>query len=165
MKATLWHQRVVAVLSFTEATSLQTFWCTMFYSQMLFKKITIFSFCTLKSMLPWFLSVGARAADSCSGCKRHRQTPTNSSSRNCLLPAAAIWRRSVVSVTRQVSLIAVKAARLTINWCICGLIVGLQDYEAALKIDPHNQALQADTQSIRDVIQTSSARQLHWLTL
>ncbi|XP_023811790.1 dynein assembly factor 4, axonemal [Oryzias latipes] len=38
---------------------------------------------------------------------------------------------------------------------------GLQDYEAALKIDPHNQALQADTQSIRDVIQTSSARQLH----
>uniref|UniRef100_A0A3P9KYV0 Dynein axonemal assembly factor 4 n=1 Tax=Oryzias latipes TaxID=8090 RepID=A0A3P9KYV0_ORYLA len=38
---------------------------------------------------------------------------------------------------------------------------GLQDYEAALKIDPHNQALQADTQSIRDIIQTSSARQLH----
>ncbi|RVE72169.1 hypothetical protein OJAV_G00059020 [Oryzias javanicus] len=31
---------------------------------------------------------------------------------------------------------------------------GLRDYEAALKIDPHNQDLQADTQSIRDILQT-----------
>ncbi|XP_069384065.1 dynein axonemal assembly factor 4 isoform X2 [Paralichthys olivaceus] len=30
---------------------------------------------------------------------------------------------------------------------------GLQDYQAALKIDPHNEALQRDTQRIRDVIQ------------
>ncbi|CAB1460310.1 unnamed protein product [Pleuronectes platessa] len=30
---------------------------------------------------------------------------------------------------------------------------GLQDYQAALKIDPHNEALQDDTQRIRDVIQ------------
>ncbi|XP_060932401.1 dynein assembly factor 4, axonemal [Limanda limanda] len=30
---------------------------------------------------------------------------------------------------------------------------GLQDYQAALKIDPHNQALQDDTQRIRDVVQ------------
>ncbi|KAM9377981.1 dynein axonemal assembly factor 4 [Pholidichthys leucotaenia] len=30
---------------------------------------------------------------------------------------------------------------------------GLQDYEAALKISPHNEALQADAQRIRDVIQ------------
>ncbi|XP_024136777.1 dynein assembly factor 4, axonemal [Oryzias melastigma] len=37
---------------------------------------------------------------------------------------------------------------------------GLQDYEAALEIDPHNQALQADTQSIRDIIQNSSSKQL-----
>ncbi|XP_053282086.1 dynein assembly factor 4, axonemal [Pleuronectes platessa] len=30
---------------------------------------------------------------------------------------------------------------------------GLQDYQAALKTDPHNEALQDDTQRIRDVIQ------------
>ncbi|XP_035011760.1 dynein assembly factor 4, axonemal [Hippoglossus stenolepis] len=30
---------------------------------------------------------------------------------------------------------------------------GLQDYQAALKIDPHNEALQEDTRRIRDVIQ------------
>uniref|UniRef100_A0A671V139 Dynein axonemal assembly factor 4 n=1 Tax=Sparus aurata TaxID=8175 RepID=A0A671V139_SPAAU len=30
---------------------------------------------------------------------------------------------------------------------------GLQDYQAALKIDPHNEVLQADTQRIRDIIQ------------
>ncbi|XP_074534052.1 dynein axonemal assembly factor 4 [Halichoeres trimaculatus] len=30
---------------------------------------------------------------------------------------------------------------------------GLQDYQAALKIDPHSEALQADTQRIRDIIQ------------
>ncbi|XP_042352070.1 dynein assembly factor 4, axonemal [Plectropomus leopardus] len=34
---------------------------------------------------------------------------------------------------------------------------GLQDFQAALKIDPHNEALQADTQSIRDIIQGSAA--------
>ncbi|XP_033491640.1 dynein axonemal assembly factor 4 [Epinephelus lanceolatus] len=34
---------------------------------------------------------------------------------------------------------------------------GLQDYQAALKIDPHNEALQADTQRIRDIIQGSAA--------
>ncbi|XP_075932421.1 dynein axonemal assembly factor 4 [Anarhichas minor] len=34
---------------------------------------------------------------------------------------------------------------------------GLQDYQAALQIDPHNQALQADTQSIRDIIQGTAA--------
>ncbi|KAK2918318.1 dynein assembly factor 4, axonemal [Channa argus] len=34
---------------------------------------------------------------------------------------------------------------------------GLQDYQAALKIDPHNEALQADTQRIRDIIQGSEA--------
>ncbi|KAM6936874.1 dynein axonemal assembly factor 4 [Xenentodon cancila] len=35
---------------------------------------------------------------------------------------------------------------------------GLKDYEAALKIHPHNEALQADAQSIRDVIQSSAAK-------
>ncbi|XP_060892351.1 dynein assembly factor 4, axonemal isoform X1 [Labrus mixtus] len=30
---------------------------------------------------------------------------------------------------------------------------GLQDYQAALKIDPHSETLQADTQRIRDIIQ------------
>ncbi|KAK9517301.1 hypothetical protein VZT92_025184 [Zoarces viviparus] len=34
---------------------------------------------------------------------------------------------------------------------------GLQDYQAALQIDPHNQALQADTQRIRDIIQGTAA--------
>lgn len=34
---------------------------------------------------------------------------------------------------------------------------GLQDYQAALKIDPHNETLQADTQRIRDVIQGTAA--------
>ncbi|KAK5868075.1 hypothetical protein PBY51_012520 [Eleginops maclovinus] len=34
---------------------------------------------------------------------------------------------------------------------------GLQDYQAALKIDPHNAALQADTQRIRDILQGSAA--------
>ncbi|KAM6925868.1 dynein axonemal assembly factor 4 [Lycodopsis pacificus] len=34
---------------------------------------------------------------------------------------------------------------------------GLQDYQAALQTDPHNQALQADTQSIRDIIQGTAA--------
>ncbi|XP_074487600.1 dynein axonemal assembly factor 4 [Sebastes fasciatus] len=34
---------------------------------------------------------------------------------------------------------------------------GLQDYQAALKIDPHNEALQADTQRIRDIIQGTAA--------
>ncbi|XP_068579620.1 dynein axonemal assembly factor 4 [Cebidichthys violaceus] len=33
---------------------------------------------------------------------------------------------------------------------------GLQDYQAALQIDPHNEALQADTQRIRDIIQGSA---------
>ncbi|XP_037539040.1 dynein assembly factor 4, axonemal [Nematolebias whitei] len=36
---------------------------------------------------------------------------------------------------------------------------GLQDYEAALKIDPHNEALQEDAQRIRDIIQGSAAGQ------
>ncbi|XP_017297249.1 dynein assembly factor 4, axonemal [Kryptolebias marmoratus] len=36
---------------------------------------------------------------------------------------------------------------------------GLQDYEAALKIDPHNEALQEDAQRIRDMIQGSAAGQ------
>ncbi|XP_061578147.1 dynein assembly factor 4, axonemal [Cololabis saira] len=35
---------------------------------------------------------------------------------------------------------------------------GLKDYEAALKIDPHNEALQVDAQSIRDIIQGSAAQ-------
>ncbi|XP_073328902.1 dynein axonemal assembly factor 4 [Pagrus major] len=35
---------------------------------------------------------------------------------------------------------------------------GLQDYQAALKIDPHNEALQADTQRIRDIIQGTAAQ-------
>nr|XP_046251109.1 dynein assembly factor 4, axonemal isoform X2 [Scatophagus argus] len=34
---------------------------------------------------------------------------------------------------------------------------GLQDYQAALKIDPYNEALQADTQRIRDIIQGTAA--------
>ncbi|XP_062277572.1 dynein assembly factor 4, axonemal [Scomber scombrus] len=34
---------------------------------------------------------------------------------------------------------------------------GLQDYQAALKIDPHNEALQTDTQRIRDIIQGTAA--------
>ncbi|KAE8296868.1 Dynein assembly factor 4, axonemal [Larimichthys crocea] len=34
---------------------------------------------------------------------------------------------------------------------------GLQDYQAALKIDPSNEALQADTQRIRDIIQGTAA--------
>ncbi|XP_071347012.1 dynein axonemal assembly factor 4 isoform X2 [Trachinotus anak] len=34
---------------------------------------------------------------------------------------------------------------------------GLQDYQAALKIDCHNEALQADTQRIRDIIQGTAA--------
>ncbi|XP_070828893.1 dynein axonemal assembly factor 4 [Chaetodon trifascialis] len=34
---------------------------------------------------------------------------------------------------------------------------GLQDYEAALKINPYNEELQADTQRIRDVIQGTAA--------
>ncbi|TKS74005.1 Dynein assembly factor 4, axonemal [Collichthys lucidus] len=34
---------------------------------------------------------------------------------------------------------------------------GLQDYQAALKIDPSNEALQADTQRIRDTIQGTAA--------
>ncbi|XP_058244383.1 dynein assembly factor 4, axonemal isoform X2 [Hemibagrus wyckioides] len=32
-------------------------------------------------------------------------------------------------------------------------VEGLLDYQAALKIDPHNQALQADTQKIREIVQ------------
>ncbi|KAM4734060.1 dynein axonemal assembly factor 4 [Anableps anableps] len=35
---------------------------------------------------------------------------------------------------------------------------GLQDYEAALKIDPHNEALQRDAQIIRDIIQGSAGQ-------
>ncbi|XP_054476710.1 dynein assembly factor 4, axonemal [Anoplopoma fimbria] len=34
---------------------------------------------------------------------------------------------------------------------------GLHDYQAALKIDPHNEALQADTKRIRDIIQGTAA--------
>ncbi|XP_034389964.1 dynein assembly factor 4, axonemal [Cyclopterus lumpus] len=34
---------------------------------------------------------------------------------------------------------------------------GLQDYQAALKMDPHNEALQADTQRVRDSIQGTAA--------
>lgn len=34
---------------------------------------------------------------------------------------------------------------------------GLQDYQAALKTDPHNEALQADTQRVRDTMQGSAA--------
>lgn len=33
------------------------------------------------------------------------------------------------------------------------LFSGLQDYQAALKIDPSNEALQADAQRIRDIIE------------
>lgn len=33
------------------------------------------------------------------------------------------------------------------------LCLGLQDYQAALKIDPSNEALQADAQRIRDIIE------------
>lgn len=36
-------------------------------------------------------------------------------------------------------------------------VIGLQDYQAALKINPYNEALQADTQRIRDIIQGSAA--------
>ncbi|XP_053356926.1 dynein assembly factor 4, axonemal [Clarias gariepinus] len=32
-------------------------------------------------------------------------------------------------------------------------VEGLQDYQAALRIDPHNQALQTDTEKIREIIQ------------
>ncbi|XP_032435006.1 dynein axonemal assembly factor 4 isoform X1 [Xiphophorus hellerii] len=35
---------------------------------------------------------------------------------------------------------------------------GLQDYEAALKIEPHNEALQRDAQIIRDIIQGSDGQ-------
>lgn len=33
---------------------------------------------------------------------------------------------------------------------------GLQDYQAAVKIDPQNAALQADTENIRQIIQGST---------
>jgi len=33
---------------------------------------------------------------------------------------------------------------------------GLQDYEAALKLEPGNELLRADAQRIRDVVQSSS---------
>ena len=39
--------------------------------------------------------------------------------------------------------------------CVC-LFPGLQDYEAALKLDPNNNLLRDDAQRIRDVIQSSS---------
>ncbi|KAF4071861.1 hypothetical protein AMELA_G00267760 [Ameiurus melas] len=32
-------------------------------------------------------------------------------------------------------------------------VEGLQDYQAALRIDPHNQALQADTEKIQEIVQ------------
>ncbi|KAF3854279.1 hypothetical protein F7725_022334 [Dissostichus mawsoni] len=38
----------------------------------------------------------------------------------------------------------------------CDVFSGLQDYQAALKLDPHNAALQADTQTIRDILQGSA---------
>lgn len=38
------------------------------------------------------------------------------------------------------------------------LFSGLQDYEAALKIEPHNEALQRDAQIIRDIIQGSAGQ-------
>ncbi|XP_060780189.1 dynein assembly factor 4, axonemal [Neoarius graeffei] len=34
-------------------------------------------------------------------------------------------------------------------------VEGLQDYQAALRIDPHNEALQADTHKIREIVQGS----------
>jgi len=37
------------------------------------------------------------------------------------------------------------------SWC-----VGLQDYEAALKLVPNNELLRADAQRIRDVVQSSA---------
>lgn len=42
---------------------------------------------------------------------------------------------------------------------------GLQDYQAALKIDLHNEVLQADTQRIRDTIQGTAAQpETQWHT-
>lgn len=42
---------------------------------------------------------------------------------------------------------------------------GLQDYQAALKIDPHNEVLQADTQRIRDIIQGTAVQpETQWHT-
>lgn len=35
--------------------------------------------------------------------------------------------------------------------------LGLQDYQAALKIDPANEALQADAQRIRGIIKGTTA--------
>lgn len=36
------------------------------------------------------------------------------------------------------------------------MIAGLQDYEAALKIDPANEQLKADAEKIRHTIQTET---------
>lgn len=35
----------------------------------------------------------------------------------------------------------------------CYINIGLQDYEAALKIDPSNQVMQNDAEKIRNIIQ------------
>lgn len=43
-----------------------------------------------------------------------------------------------------------------VSWSIYNLISGLQDYQAALKIDPNNEALCVDIQRIKDIIQGSA---------
>ena len=40
---------------------------------------------------------------------------------------------------------------------ICFSLSGLMDYDAALKIDPHNEQLNSDADQIRKIIQSSSA--------
>lgn len=48
-------------------------------------------------------------------------------------------------------------SELSADAVVVDVFTGLQDYQAALKIDPHNEALQTDTQRIRDIIQGTAA--------
>lgn len=41
----------------------------------------------------------------------------------------------------------------TLKDTTCNVFTGLQDYQAALRIDPSSEAVQADAQRIRDIIE------------
>ncbi|XP_053479696.1 dynein assembly factor 4, axonemal isoform X1 [Ictalurus furcatus] len=72
----------------------------------------------------------------------------------------AIWDSSQALELLTPAVSANAAARMKAHvrrgtaFCQLELYVeGLQDYQAALRIDPHNQALQADTEKIREIVQ------------
>lgn len=80
--------------------------------------------------------------------KQTQQHESELTSAEALLSANCSFTQKVFILLHCFSFFSVKRSDTT-----CNVFPGLQDYQAALRIDPSSEAVQADAQRIRDIIE------------